>query len=103
MWLGGVQRGVYVSGGGGGGTQIWNWYICATQGLKMGGLGNGSSLKMRAFQSSHSQEKQDFGAKNKKEKYIFLKRGSLRSAQVRKAEQKLYIFEKGPRSKKWNL
>ena len=38
---------------------------------------------------------EDFGAKNNKETYIFLKQGSFRSAQVGKAEQKLYIFEKG--------
>ena len=37
----------------------------------------------------------DLGVKNNKETYMFLKRRSFRSAQVGKAEQKLYIFEKG--------
>ena len=37
---------------------LTDWYICAAQGLKMGGLGSGPSLKMRGFQSGPSREKQ---------------------------------------------
>ena len=53
---------------GGGGTQIWNWYICAAQGLKMGVLGSGPSLKIWGFESGHLRVKTgDFGTKNNKE------------------------------------
>ena len=34
----------------------------------------------------------DFGAKNNNETYIFLKRGSFRSSQVEKAEQRIVYF-----------
>ena len=56
-------------------TQIWHCYIYAAQGLKMGGLGSGPSLKIGGFQSSHSWEKRDFGAKKKRNVYILKMRG----------------------------
>ena len=37
----------------------------------------------------------DLGVKNNKETYIFLKRRSFRSAQVGKAEQRMYILKRG--------
>ena len=43
---------------GGGDTQIWNWYTCATQGLKLGGLGSGPLTESGGFQSGLSREKQ---------------------------------------------
>ena len=44
----------------------------------------------------------DFGAKNNKETYIFLKRGSFQSGQVRKAQQRIFLKRdllERPRSK----
>ena len=35
---------------------------------------------------------EDLGVKNNKETYIFVKRGSFRSAQVGKAEQRMVYF-----------
>ena len=71
-------------------------YICRTR-FKNGGLGSDLSLKMGGFQSGHSREKTgDFGAKNNKETLIHVfKRGSFRSAQVGKAEQRIVYFLKG--------
>ena len=53
--------------GEGGGTQIWNWYICAAQGLKHGGLreqslteNGGGGLSERRLTGKTG----DFGAKN---------------------------------------
>ena len=49
--------------GGGGYSDMKLVYICAAQGLKMGGLGSGPSLKMvggGGFQSGHSLENRGF-------------------------------------------
>ena len=73
---------------GGGGTHMWKWYICATEGLKIGGLGSGPLLKMRggAFRTGPHVKKGGWELKLTK-KHIFLwKEGSFRAAQVEKVE-----------------
>ena len=77
-------------------------YICRAL-FKNGGLNErplSETLKMRGGGGVLSErpltgKTGDLGVKNNKETYMFLKRRSFRSAQVGKAEQKLYIFEKG--------
>ena len=90
------------SGGGvcGEGTQIWNGiYICRAL-FKNGGLKE-RPLTENAGRGLLSErplngKTGDLGVKNNKETYIFLKRRSFRSAQVRKNNNtELYIFEKG--------
>ena len=39
------------------GTQIWKWYICAMEGLKIGGLLSCPLLKMGGFQNWPTREK----------------------------------------------
>ena len=77
-------------------------YLCRT-GFKNGGLRERPSLKMGGFQSSHSWEKWDLGAKNNK--HIFLKRVSFSICQGWKTGTKNCMFLKRgllewPRSKK---
>ena len=64
---------VGVRGVGGGGTQIWKWYICATEGLKYGTYGAAPYWKRGGggFQNWSTREKRGLGAKNNKEIYIF--------------------------------
>ena len=84
-------------GGGGRGYSNMNWYICAAQGLKIGGLGSGPSLKMRGFQSGPSREKQGIlELKITKKRIFFLKkRGSFDLPRSEKRYKELYMFEKG--------
>ena len=59
----------------------------------MGGLGSGPSLKNEGLSERPLTGKTgDFGAKNNKETYIFLKRGCFRSAQVGKVVQSIVSF-----------
>ena len=77
---------------GGGVLKYKIWYVCAAQCLKIGGLGSGPSLKMCVCGGGGGREKRDFGAKNNKETNIVLKRGSFRSAQVGKTEQRIAYY-----------
>ena len=54
------------------GTQIGNWYVCAAQGLKMGGLGERPLTENVGLSERLLTEKTgDILAKNNKETYIF--------------------------------
>ena len=82
-------------GGGGGLTQIWKWYICATEGLKIRVGGGGGGLKERSltenggFQNWPTREKRGFGAKITKNKNItVLKRMIFSSSTGRKCGAK---------------
>ena len=61
--------------GGGGVTQIWNWYIFTAHCLKMGGLRSGPSLKIRGggvlSERPLTGKTGDLGVKNNKETYVF--------------------------------
>ena len=75
---------------------LHNWYIYAAQGLKMGGLGSGPSLKMRGFQRGSSQEKQMVLELKitKKLLFFFLNEGLFDLPRLEKRYKELYIFEK---------
>ena len=50
--------------------KIWKWYICATEGLKIGGLGPLLKMGEGGFQNWPTHEKKGFWSKNK-ETYFF--------------------------------
>ena len=95
-----VVLGVVVFGG----TQMWNWYICAAQGMKMEGLGSGPALKMGVGIGLSERPLTGKTGETKK-RLFFLNEGLLALLRSEKRNKEMYIFEKGgllerPRTKK---